>query len=78
MIYVRTENPDMIHIKNADIHGGREILISLSDEMIDNMKWITEYRNKLDQEIELRSKNPALANAWDQYQTMLRIVMDYV
>ena len=76
MIRVRSNNPDMIYISTMDIHGGQEICISLTQDMIDTINWAKEHRGRLDKEAKLRETNPALSNSWSEYQTMLRIVMD--
>jgi hypothetical protein len=78
MIRVRSNNPDHIYVSTIDIHGGQELVISLSQSTVDSLNWVQSYRLGLEKEIELRNSTPALASAWDQYQTMLRIVMDDV
>lgn len=76
MINARTSNPDLIHVSTMDVHGGRDISVSVSNDVVETINWVKKYRQKLEKEIELRASNPALASAWDQYQVMLRIVMD--
>lgn len=76
MINARTSNPDLIHVSTMDVHGGRDIYVSVSNDVVETINWVRKYRQKLEKEIELRASNPALASAWDQYQVMLRIVMD--
>lgn len=78
MIRIRSNNPDMIYVSIMDIHGGQEICFSLASNVIDAINWTNEYRARLDKEVKLRETNPALSNSWNEYQTMLRIVMDDV
>lgn len=78
MIYARSNNPDMIYVSTMDVHGGKELCVSFSQDVADSLNWIKQHRKLMEKEAELRSSNPALASAWDQYQVMLRIVMDDV
>lgn len=78
MIKISSANHRLIETSMNDVYGGKEIWINLGLEAVDAIKWVQEHRQQLERERKLRESNPALANAWDQYQTMLRIVMDDV
>jgi len=78
MIKISSLNQHLIDTSIQDVYGGKEIHINLGFEAVDAIKWVQEHRRQLEKERKLRESNPALSNAWDQYQTMLRIVMDDV
>ena len=78
MIQVTAAPPDMIYSGVVDVQGGKMITIQLTDDVVSTIRWAQKYKENLQREIELRESNPALASQWDQYQTMLRIVMDDV
>lgn len=78
MIQVTSDNPDMIYLSTMDVHGGKMINVSLSQEVVDTLRWAQSFRKKHELELELRKTVPALASQYEQYQTMLRIVMDTV
>lgn len=59
-------------------YGGVQFTVQLAPEMEDVLRWASEYKLKIEKEEKLRQTVPALANQWEQYQTMLRIVMDDV
>ena len=62
----------------AYVYGGKEVHIQFTTEVVETLQWAIEYRKQLQREIDLRNTNPALADQWDHYQTLLRIVMDDV
>lgn len=67
---------DMIHATVSDIHGGKQITIELSESTVDNLKWIREYRAKLEKEQQLRDENKDLQELYDQYITLANLVSD--
>jgi hypothetical protein len=55
-----------------------EISTNTELKILDDINWLKDFRKKVEKEEKLRSDNPALADIWESYQTMLRIVMDDV
>lgn len=78
LISLSINPPEIGHASIQDVYGGKNITITISQETVALLEWVKTYKTKLDQETELRKTNPALNNMWEQYQTMLRIVMDDV
>lgn len=72
------EPPNFGFITVSDTFGGQRHVFNVAQPIVEDLQWLREYRQKLEQEEKLRESNPALRNAWDSYQTMLRIVMDDV
>jgi hypothetical protein len=59
-------------------YGGIQFTIQITPEIEEVLRWVSEYKLKIEKEEKLRQTVPALANQWEQYQTMLKIVMDDV
>lgn len=78
MIQIQSLNPNILHVSTMDVHGGKMITVELSRDVLDIINWARTYREKLDREVRLREQTPALANSWDEYQTMLKIVLDQI
>ena len=76
MIQVMIEPAGFAYAGTTDMHGGKMVHIRISQDVVDAVNWVMEHRAKLAKEEELRRSNPALASAWDQYQVMMRLVMD--
>jgi hypothetical protein len=72
-----TQN-DWIHVYAIKHHDGIKYQITLEQKFLDLLAWVEQQKQQHAKEIELRKTNPALANSWDHYQTMLKIVMDDV
>ena len=70
---------DIGSVTSSDSIGDvQHVQISLNSNIVDDLRWINDYRAKIDRENKMRETNPALKNTWDSYQTMLAIVMDDV
>jgi len=67
-----------MNIQCTQQYGGLTYSIYLEKKLIDLLLWVEEHKAKVEKEEMLRKTNPALASTWDQYQTMLKIVMDDV
>jgi hypothetical protein len=76
MIQVMIDPPNFAYSSVMDTHGGKLVTIKIAPDVVAALQWVMEHKAKLEQEAELRQNNPALANAWDQYQVMMRLVMD--
>lgn len=71
-------NPKFFIAIGSDQWGGIGYTIDFSHEVKELLEWLKTHKESVEKEEALRKSNPALANQWDQYQTMLRIVMDDV
>lgn len=60
----------------SETYGGVNLHLNFADQMIDDLVWLRELRAQTNKEKELRASNPALESAWQQYQTMLNILLD--
>ena len=76
MIQVMIDPPSFAYAATTDMHGGKMLHIRIAPDVVDAVNWVMEHKAKIAKEEELRRNNPALASAWDQYQVMMRLVMD--
>ena len=68
----------MIYVSVMDVHGGQEVCISFSSDVVDAINWVKDHRSKMESEARLRKDNPALEDSWKQYQLMLQLVTDTI
>ena len=59
----------------TDTHGGQQLTINIDHDIVEDLRWLREYRSALSKEIALRQENTALNSAWEQYQTILNLVI---
>lgn len=64
------------HGTTSETYGGINLNFNFDDQMIDDLIWLRKFRETAAKEQTLRTENPALESAWQQYQTMLNIVLD--
>jgi len=70
--------PDFGYFQVVATHSGQHIHLSLNSNTVDDLRWLSDFRKKAEDDTKLRDSNPALAATWDSYQTMLRLVTDVV
>ncbi len=76
MVRITITPPDFAYSNTQDVYGGKQINVMIAPDVVEAVRWVQEYRSRLDKEVQLRMTNPALASQWEQYQTMLKLVMD--
>lgn len=67
---------DWFHISTSEDWGKTKILVTVNSELLETINWVKTYRKQLDEEAKIRSENPALASAYEGYQTILKLVKD--
>ena len=53
---------------------GQKYVVNFDQELVNDLRWLKEYRKQLDKEIKLRAENPALSSQYEAYQAMLKLV----
>jgi hypothetical protein len=76
MFNIIVDPPGFAIVSVADTYGGKQINIKISNHVLDTIDWVNRYRSRLDQEQKIRDGNPAVASLYEQYQTMIKLVMD--
>ena len=76
LINITSNNPDLVYITKQDTYGGMQYNVGLSPTAVDAIRWVNEYKQKLDQEVKAREENESVRAAYDQYQTVLKLVLD--
>lgn len=59
----------------SDTYGGQQLTLTISQSIVDDLKWLSEYRKQLEREQQLRRENETVRSAWEQYQTVLNLVV---
>lgn len=65
---------DFIYINQSEDWGKVKINITVDQRVIDAVNWVRDYKKQLEEEAKIRAENPAVANQYDSYQTMLKLV----
>jgi hypothetical protein len=78
LVEVSSNNHDMLHIYKHDRFGGVNYNLAFSQEMVDMFNWYKQYKAQMLLESQAREQNPSIAAAYEQYQTMLKLVLDQV
>ena len=73
MIYVSSTDNSVISAGVSPTSGGHAITLCVGTELTDNLKWIREFRQRLDIEQRLRAENPMLQELYDSYQTAMAL-----
>ena len=76
MIEISVLPPGYVHAHSSDIYGGKRLELHMDYMLQEDLRWLREHRIRLQKEEEIRSKSSAVASAYEQYQTMLKIVND--
>jgi hypothetical protein len=59
-----------------DTHGGVNLYTSMYPHHRENLDWLTIFRSEYDKEKLLRTTNPTVAAAWEQYQVAVNLCRD--
>jgi len=74
MIQVMAYPPDLLMAHVMDIHGGQHMDIRLTDDLVDTINWVKQYKKQLDREQQIRSQDPVAQELYDQYRTYINLV----
>jgi hypothetical protein len=61
-------------VSENDVFGGVDLALNLDQQLLSDLQWLRELRAKIAREEEIRRDNPAAAEAYMHYQTLLRLV----
>lgn len=74
LITLNTNAWGWLEIQSGEQYGGKSFGINFTNEFIDMLQWMRAYRVRCDIEHRLRTENAAVASAYEQYQTTLKLV----
>lgn len=78
IITFTTSRPDIISCTPSDVYGGKTYNLSSGYQLEEMIKWYQEYKDQLMKESKAREKFESVASAYEQYQTVLKLVLDQV
>lgn len=64
------------YVARQEVHGGVDYQMMLDSQMIDDLVWLRNHRDRMEKEANAREGNPALASAYEQYRTMMDLLLD--
>lgn len=59
----------------TETYGGQQLTLTISQSIVDDLNWLHSYRTQLEREQQLRRENETVRSAWEQYQTVLNLVV---
>lgn len=63
-------------VTKNEVFGGVDLTLNIDRQMLSDLQWLRELRAKVAREEEIRRHNPAAAEAYLHYQTVLRLVTE--
>lgn len=75
-ISIYSTTPNNLTATKVDQFGGLQIQIGLTAETVDALLWIKDYKARLEREARARELNESVRSAYEQYQTVLKLVLD--
>lgn len=75
---VSTGRPDyqFAYVSKQDVYGGIDWSFNLDQRLMDDLIWLRKHREESEMEAKLRAENPTLDSAYQQYKTMLNLLLD--
>jgi hypothetical protein len=53
-----------------DVYGGVDLYVSINSTYRESLEWLLQFKYEHEAEKRLREENPAVKNAWEQYQVV--------
>lgn len=64
------------YVTKQEVYGGVDYQMMLDSRMMDDLIWLRTHRDRMEKEAKAREENPALASAYEQYRTMMDLLLD--
>jgi hypothetical protein len=79
MIDIISTDYDLAYFNKIDQYGGKKKYeLKFTPDIKEMLTWYKTYRTQLDREIKAREQYPSVAAAYEQYQTILSLVLDQI
>lgn len=69
---------DYMHVSESEVYGGKNLSIMFNAAFEDDLRWLRKHRQQVEAEIKARNENESVRSAYEQYQTVLNLVLDRV
>lgn len=76
LINIVSSTPSLLWVNQTDIYGGKQINLSLSSEFDEMLTWFRKHKLQMYKEQKAREEHQSVAAAYEQYQTVLNLVLD--
>lgn len=60
----------------SEVYGGKNLTITFNHSFEDDLRWLRKHRQRMEMEARARDENESVRSAYDQYQTVLNLVLD--
>jgi hypothetical protein len=69
---------EYMYVSESEVYGGKSLSISFAYQFEDDLKWLRKHRLRMELEAKAREENESVRSAYEQYQTVLNLVLDQV
>ena len=69
---------EYMYVSESEVYGGKSLSISFAYQFEDDLKWLRKHRQRMELETKTREENESVRSAYEQYQTVLNLVLDQV
>ncbi len=76
LIDINCSQGQILYVSKSDTYGGKRYDLNFSTEMIEMLEWYRKYKEQMLKESQAREQFESVAGAYEQYQTMLKLVLD--
>jgi hypothetical protein len=76
MLNVNCHNPEILGVSVSQIHGGERIDLWFNQNVVQNIRWLADFRKKHEKELQMRENSPMLQEAYESYQTLLALTQE--
>lgn len=79
MTYKTVQVPyDHMYASESEVYGGKSLTISFTQAFEEDLRWLRKHRLRMELEAKAREENESVRSAYEQYQTVLNLVLDQV
>lgn len=69
---------EYMYASESEVYGGRSLNLSFNHAFEEDLRWLRKHRQRMELEANAREKHESVRSAYEQYQTVLNLVLDQV
>lgn len=78
LIEVTCNQSNIMYVSKTDTYGGKRIDLYFNSDVTEMVEWYKKYKDQMIKESKAREQFESVATAYEQYQTVLKLVLDQV
>jgi hypothetical protein len=64
------------HATITETYGGQAVNVNLDQDLAKDLIWLRQHKQRMELEAKAREENESVRSAYEQYQTVLNLVLD--